>query len=84
MAESGRRHPKELDGRAIGACLNGRAVQGGARQGSARISHAASRYLSAPKCALMIESRSELSVTALIGDHLPVLPDQVAVLRSRD
>jgi len=31
----------------------------------------------------MIESRLGLSVTALIGDQLRVLPDQLAVLRSR-
>jgi len=84
MAESGLRHPKELDGRAIGPCLTGLALQGGARQGSPRISHAASSCLSAaPKCVLMIESRLGLSVTALIGDQLRVLPDQLAVLRSR-
>jgi len=84
MAESGRRHPTELDGRAIGATLTRRTVQGSTPQRSARISHAANRCLSAPKCALMIESRSGLSVTALIGDQLRVLPDQLAVLRSRD
>ena len=57
------------------------ALMFGACQATCRLVHAASGCLSMPfKCALMMESRSGLSVTTSTGFQLRVWPDQRAGL----